>query len=318
MQGAGCGKLLGMFFDQFGWERSPHSSAEAYGRALAILDGTREEPAAEEVAERLLQLKALSLRKRGEGLSGSPRCELELLVLQQSTDEALAQQIPELRREFALVKSRAPEMGALPARRPALLAEARFLTLEILRHRELQGMFVRSKASTIRRIALPLLLAFPVAAGLVWLSGHTSRMRDATVLVVMLSGACGGFVSLCRRIEAKQPGPDLAGACQAFQANGIGLIAKPLLGGAFALVLYLLILGGMVTGSLFPTIHVGDATMSFYTFFNAQMMAGPGDFAKLLVWSFLAGFAERLVPDMLGQVAGNSAKETEPAGRDDS
>ncbi len=57
-----------------------------------------------------------------------------------------------------------------------------------------------------------------------------------------------------------------------------------------ALVFYLVMRGGMVSGSLFPDFADG--------------VGAADDQARLLVWSFIAGFSERLVPDFLEQAEG--------------
>jgi hypothetical protein len=58
---------------------------------------------------------------------------------------------------------------------------------------------------------------------------------------------------------------------------------------------------GLMSGSLFPTISCVDGKtctdvtelMRFY------VPAGPQDVGKALVWAFIVGFSERLVPDLL-------------------
>ena len=50
-------------------------------------------------------------------------------------------------------------------------------------------------------------------------------------------------------------------------------------------------LGGFINGSLFPTFSVD----SYY--FDGDFK--PSDIGKLLIWSFAAGFSERLIPDFM-------------------
>src|SRR4029078_4561252 len=77
-------------------------------------------------------------------------------------------------------------------------------------------------------------------------------------------------------------------------------------GAAFALVLWLMFLGGLLSGELFPKEIAGPLTSPI-----------PKDLAKLLVWSFIAGFAERFVPDLLDKLGlkskGALAEEKETA-----
>lgn len=82
-------------------------------------------------------------------------------------------------------------------------------------------------------------------------------------------------------------------------------------GAVGAYLLYTLFLAGAVQGSLFP--DFGDALKHLHSFGgNAQpsikellgtLPSSPTDTAKLLVWSVLAGFSERLVPDIFTALA---------------
>ncbi len=79
-------------------------------------------------------------------------------------------------------------------------------------------------------------------------------------------------------------------------------ICRRLLAGAIgALVLYCLVRGNLVGGDLFPE-HDFTELMKNATLYagprNAQQLPLPTEnFAKLLVWSTIAGFSERLIPD---------------------
>jgi hypothetical protein len=77
-------------------------------------------------------------------------------------------------------------------------------------------------------------------------------------------------------------------------------------GAIFAAILYMLFTGTFLTGNVFPEIatpaeKLKDA-LPFGAFATSTGPATGIDFSKLLVWSFIAGFAERLVPDALSRI----------------
>lgn len=80
------------------------------------------------------------------------------------------------------------------------------------------------------------------------------------------------------------------------------LIGTQLLGAVFASVLLFTFIGGLVQGSLFPSIQVGS-----WTDLNLRVP----DWSKLLVWSFIAGFSERFVPDLLDNLILRGKKDDE-------
>lgn len=126
----------------------------------------------------------------------------------------------------------------------------------------------------------------------------------------MVSWACfgcgllGGFVSIQQRLKK-------------FGDEELGLLAQswcqvlliPVYGGIFALVLYVGFLSGIVEGSLFP--HFSShpfsqpvpTTEDLRRFFSETYPSTGADVAKLLFWSFLAGFSERLVPQILDRTS---------------
>jgi hypothetical protein len=84
----------------------------------------------------------------------------------------------------------------------------------------------------------------------------------------------------------------------------------PINGGIFAIVLHVAFLGKIVDGALFPSYQdiVAPASASgaeavLYWLRNVAP-AGSADLGKLIFWAFVAGFSERLVPQILQEKAG--------------
>src|SRR5258708_29013933 len=64
-----------------------------------------------------------------------------------------------------------------------------------------------------------------------------------------------------------------------------------------------IIMSGLVSGTLFPG-FAKDPNVSPMTWFFLRLISPDktSDFAKLLVWAFIAGFAEQFVPDTLDRL----------------
>lgn len=116
--------------------------------------------------------------------------------------------------------------------------------------------------------------------------------------VVLLVGAIGGFVSIQRRIKTlgKEDLSLIAGSINY-------LLLAPFVGGILALTLYLMFLSGLVSGDLFPKFKPPDpGNSSASGLLSLFEYAGekPTDYAKLLFWSFIGGYSERFVVDIIG------------------
>jgi hypothetical protein len=92
---------------------------------------------------------------------------------------------------------------------------------------------------------------------------------------------------------------------------GAGEYFSPMAGGLFAIVLYILFAAGLVGGGLFPDLKsvATTAATKISEFASTLHPSTVQDWGKLLIWSFIAGFAERFVPDTLDHLIARSEEK---------
>jgi hypothetical protein len=120
----------------------------------------------------------------------------------------------------------------------------------------------------------------------------------------------GGFISAQRRIQGiKGHGESLVGLIElSTLSNPLSNLWAPVSGAIFAVVIYAMFTGGLLSGSLFPKIQTAPGIPGVFKQLFSRG-CGPADgtnAAILVVWCFIAGFAERLVPDALSRVVATS------------
>lgn len=119
-------------------------------------------------------------------------------------------------------------------------------------------------------------------------------VRLALFSAVISFGALGSAISVITRARN---GEDIVPGITPRE-----LISVQTVGAVFALILSLMFMGELVGGSMFPNWD------PFYTIIYA-----PAAFAKLLVWSFIAGFFERFVPNILQNLSSRAEKRVQDA-----
>jgi hypothetical protein len=152
-----------------------------------------------------------------------------------------------------------------------------------------------------------MVLVYTVVAGfaLFRLERHDHSFL-AMVLCVVYFGIIGGFVSSQRRMQSIPTDTDPLVSIFGLDNARYYLWLSPLLGGIFAVILTLMFVAGVLQGTIFPDFHVPSRVIgrSLFDIFAWQALPnGTESWAKLFVWAFLAGFAERLVPDSLDRLS---------------
>jgi hypothetical protein len=124
--------------------------------------------------------------------------------------------------------------------------------------------------------------------------------------MVFAAGATGGLLSLQRRLQSLPSyGESLSDLVEL--SGRMTVRFTPIIGGVFAIVLFLIFASGLAGGgSLFPTLQPKTDVSDFQTFIEHLQPGNTFDWGKLLVWSFIAGFGERFVPDTLDRLIARS------------
>ena len=85
---------------------------------------------------------------------------------------------------------------------------------------------------------------------------------------------------------------------------------SPLLGGLFAFLLYGIFISGVVQGELFPQFKgIEEEYRNPSDYIVTVDPKTNKDVAKLMLWSFIAGFAEELVPSYLNRLIKNAEQK---------
>ncbi len=133
--------------------------------------------------------------------------------------------------------------------------------------------------------------------------------HQATLPIVLLFGALGSFISQQRRLKEFSD--------EDFELFNFSTIYKwlsPVGGAVLAGILYLMFIGDLLAGDIFPSFLApqtdqGKPRVSGIKVIFEIGSPIPGDYAKLLFWSFVAGYSERFVTDILGRFETHASGE---------
>ena len=149
-------------------------------------------------------------------------------------------------------------------------------------------------------------------------AGPYTPLFKALIIMTLLAlagiaGATGGMMSVIQRVQTDTPESDAMTNLWALSQAETAVFFAPVTGLIFALVLSLFFAGGVLSGSVFPDFSDPQHQAEwFMVLFTGKALA------VWLLWAFVAGFCERMVPDALDtlakQQADNNAKATPGVG----
>lgn len=120
--------------------------------------------------------------------------------------------------------------------------------------------------------------------------------------LVFQCGIIGGFVSIQQRLNKIDKGE-----LKLLADSWASILLIPIYGGIFALLLYVIFLAQLIEGGLFPEFYIPKfsepiTNSDIQKFIKESYPASGPDFAKLIFWSFVSGFSERFVPQIISSV----------------
>jgi hypothetical protein len=138
------------------------------------------------------------------------------------------------------------------------------------------------------------------------LASYTSTHDPPLLVLVMLAGVLGAYFSALTRLYDVDQLTVALVTPTISQLGGRYLVMyslmPPIIGAIAAVVLYVIFVGGLLGGGgIFPSMGCSEGAKC-NSLVNVLRYFGPKDavdYGKVLVWAFVAGFSERLVPDTL-------------------
>jgi hypothetical protein len=126
-------------------------------------------------------------------------------------------------------------------------------------------------------------------------------------LIVFITGNIGGYVGFHRRLASLTDEEIIH-----LSSTWFGVTLPSFIGGILAGVLYILFISGVVSGDLFPKIIADQTptcldpkTSERFEVIFCQHAEGYASYAKLLFWSFVAGFNQNYVVDLIESLKGS-------------
>jgi len=135
------------------------------------------------------------------------------------------------------------------------------------------------------------------------------------IVFVFFAGALGGITNTYQRLKSMP----LDEPERSVFSNLIAVTqvyATPMVAGTFAVVAYALFASGLLEGTLFPSFSGGsELYKDLNSVFDGMSPSTAADAAKAIIWGFVAGFSEKMIPNILDKMGEDAAGGKEGEGQ---
>lgn len=202
-------------------------------------------------------------------------------------------------------------IGGKPAVDPKIEPEVSRRRILTVYKQMLVSLFIATLAivGALFAITLPFFVHY-------YFQGHEDAHSPPLLPVIALAGALGAFFSMLMRLYNFE---DLPKALVSSDLDGLPTahlviysLVPAVVGAIAAAVLYMLFASEILQSELFPKFACKkgkDLCNSFAMLIGEWSPNQAADYAKSIVWGFIGGFAERLVPDTLQSLSQSAKKD---------
>jgi len=170
-----------------------------------------------------------------------------------------------------------------------------------------------------RNVRLPINQANHISIALVLVVG---AMTSAAFLakfaiipyeaMIFVSGTVGGVVNSFLRVQRLATSGMRSDDPVTQRLIITQIYVSPFVGGIFAFVLYIIFMADFVQGPFFPAFESGEQPYTSFSDFALLFVPKTnGDVAKAIIWAFIAGFSEGLVPNFISKITNDSTPSGE-------
>jgi hypothetical protein len=142
-----------------------------------------------------------------------------------------------------------------------------------------------------QRLFIVLIASMAVGVPVAYFAGN---MR--VPIIIFLVGTVGGYVSIHRSL-GNLTDAEVIG----LSTSWFGIVLPSFVGGVLGLLLYAVFLGRLLGGDVFPSFDFEPGRTGLDALFDQHAKTGV-DYAKLFFWSFVAGFNQGYVVDIINSV----------------
>jgi len=260
-------------------------------------------------------IEDLFKKRQDRSLTWNDLYTFDLILCRLLSPERLAREVWSLRsryrdiaglREYEAYLASKPPDPAGQVEEKALRADIEFLLGEIYLRYAIAPVNQMVSDRISKRVTVVILVGLGIILLVVFLhSIGVAQSRPATLLPVLFVGAMGGLLSMLQRYQSVSREGDPIDNISELTQGWSRLFLPAISGAIFAALLYMMVIGGLLQGDLFPamTAETQNSTnpdgVGLMDLMQHGRPASSSSYAKLIIWSFLAGFAERFVPDTL-------------------